>query len=103
MEHHMYRKFVHETNSVLNRSTGVDNQDSLRLPESQVSTQINQTGSSNLSTTEAEVEPPAVPATEQPGHVDTTSQQDTPVIRQISALMDMVHSLQGQISALTCL
>lgn len=101
MEHHMYRKFVQETNSVLNRSTGVDNQDSLRLPESQVSTQINQTGSSNLSTTEAEVEPPAVPATEQPGHVDTTNQQDTPVIRQISALMDMVHSLQGQISALT--
>ena len=98
---YMYRKFVQETNSVLNRSTSVDNQDSLRLPESQVSTQINQTGSSNL--TEAEVKPPAVPATEQPGHVDSTNQQDTPVIRQISALMDMVHSLQGQISALTCL
>ncbi|MEW8542647.1 MAG: GDSL-type esterase/lipase family protein [Candidatus Thiodiazotropha sp.] len=96
---YMYRKFVQETNSVLNRSTSVDNQNSLRLSESQVSTQINQSGSSNLTTTEAEVEPPAVPTTEQ--SVDSTSQQDTPVIRQISALMDMVHSLQGQISTLT--
>lgn len=99
---HMYRRFVQETNSVLNKSTSVANEASLRLSESQVSTQSNQSRSTNLTTIETEVEPPAVPATEQSGpDVDSTSQQDTPVIRQISALMDMIHSLQGQITTLS--
>ena len=98
---YMYRRFVQETNAVLNKSTSVANEASLRLSQSQVSTQINQSGSTNLTAKETEVEPPAVPAIEQLGHVDSTIQQDTPVIRQISALMDMIHSLQGQITTLT--
>ena len=50
---------------------------------------------------DSQVEPPREPVADQPGQVDPTSLQDTPVIHHITTLMDLIHRLQGQISTLT--
>ena len=96
----MYRSFVRETNSMLN--TRLKNQS---LSTSQVSTQQNQPGSNYTTTEEAEVNPPAVPLTqdlgEAPPQVEPIQPQDSPILRQISILMEMIHMLQGQITTLT--
>lgn len=101
----MYRSFVRETNSVLNTSLEItDNQS---LSGSQVSTHENQSGSNYTTLEEVEVIPPGEPETQQleePSvqvHVESTQPQDTPIMRQISTLMDMIHTLQGQITTLT--
>ena len=92
----VYKSFVREISTVLN--TSIDNQDNA----SQISTQINQSDSNHTrrDTHTTEEEPPAVPVTQQMEQVESTQLQDTPVIGQIS-LMDMIHTLQGQISTLT--
>ena len=73
------------------------------ISASQVSTQPNKSECNYQTTTieDSQVEPPREPVTEQPGQVDPTSLQDTPVIHHITTLMDMIHKLQGQISTLT--
>ena len=100
LSENMYRSFVRETNSMLN--TRLKNQS---LSTSQVSTQQNQPGSNYTTTEEAEVNPPAVPLTqdlgEAPPQVEPIQPQDSPILRQISILMEMIHMLQGQITTLT--
>ena len=105
LSENMYRSFVRETNSVLNTSLEItDNQS---LSGSQVSTHENQSGSNYTTLEEVEVIPPGEPETQQLGepsvqvHVESTQPQDTPIMRQISTLMDMIHTLQGQITTLT--
>ena len=97
LSENMYKSFVREISTVLNAS--IDNQDNA----SQISTQINLSDSNHTrrDTHTTEEVPPAVPATQQMEQVESTQLQDTPVIRQISTLMDMIHTLQGQISTLT--
>lgn len=103
LSEHMYRSFVRSTNSVLN--TSLDIQDNQGLSGSQVPTQDNQSGSNYTTLEEPEVIPPAEPEAEQlrelSVQVESTQSQDTPIMRQISTLMDMIHTLQGQITTLT--
>ena len=80
LSENMYRSFVRETNSMLN--TRLKNQS---LSTSQVSIQQNQSVSNYTTTEEAEVNPPAVPLTqdlgEAPPQVETTEPQDSPILK----------------------
>ena len=88
---------------MLNSSNTTNNQDNSSLSASQVSTQPNKSECNYQTSTieDSQVEPPKEPVAEQPGQVDPTSLQDTPVIHHITTLMDMIHKLQGQISTMT--
>ena len=88
LSENMFRSFVRDTNAVLNTSSN--------------STQDTQC---NDSLQQAEVVNPTEPVqqVESAAHsAAATPLQDSPIIRQISSLMDMIHTLQGQISTLTC-
>lgn len=63
----------------------------------QFTTQNNQT-QCNVSTKQAGLETPADPIQQQHDQFEPTTLQDTPLMRQISTLMDM---MQGKLSALT--
>ena len=89
----MYRSFVRETNSVLN--TSLLDQDNESLSASQISTQPNQSGLINITEEAGEETPGVMLIQELP---DTaTDPQDSPVMRRICVLMDMIHSLQGEV------
>ena len=90
----IYRSFVQRTNSRLSINTGlVVINDSLSA--SQISTQPNQSGLLHCNTEE---EIPAVLIT---GQSAATLSQDSPVMKQISILKDMINSLHGQITVLS--
>ena len=94
LSENMYKSFVRETNSVLN--TSLLDQDNASLSGAQVSTQHNQSGLIiNILEETAEKETPGVIRQELPS--TNTDPQDTPVMRKISVLMEMIHSLQGDV------
>ncbi|MEW8548504.1 MAG: GDSL-type esterase/lipase family protein [Candidatus Thiodiazotropha sp.] len=83
LSENMFRCFVRDTNAVLNTSSN-STQDS----------QCNDSGQqAEVAITPAEPLQQTEPA--------TTPLEDSPIFRQISSLMDMIHTLQGQISTLT--
>ena len=94
----LFRAFVKENGSLLNTNIvneTVSSQDSTHF-QGDNETIINETAE------EPETEPPAgAVSSQQPRQVtDLTCLQDSPVIRQISTLMDMISNLQGQITTL---
>ena len=94
LSENIYRSFVQRTNSMLSINTDlVVINDSLSA--SQVSTQPNQSGLLHCNTGE---ETPAVLIS---GQSAATVSQDSPVMKQISILKDMINSLQGQITVLS--
>lgn len=79
MTMNMYKKFVDKTNSFVN---------------SQADTSVEYTASSSnhqVVNTQAQML----------GLLETTSATDSPVLKNISMLMDMIHTLQGQVTKLT--
>lgn len=96
----MYKSFVRDTNSVLNSSNRTDTQDNQSLSASPVSTQVDE-GGNNYTERTADMEPSPVPVLEKSGQKDNTSLQNAPVIHHITALMDMIHKLQNQITNFT--
>ena len=96
LSENMYRSFVRDTDSVLN--TSLLDQDKESLSASQVSTQPNQSGLITIME-EAREETPGVIRTQQPPD-SATDPQDTPVMRRICILMDMIHSLQGGVKTM---
>ena len=93
----MYRSFVKETDSVLN--TSLLDQDNSSLSGSQVSTQHNQSGLISILEETAEKETPGVGIRQELPSTNTDP-QDTPVMRKISVLMEMIHSLQGDVRSI---
>ena len=95
----LFRTFVKENNSLLN--TNMVNE---TVSENQDSTQ-NQKDNEvliNATVEEPENEPPTGPTAQQSEQViNFTHLQDSPVIRQISSLMDMISALQGKITTLS--
>ena len=55
----------------------------------------------NETVEEPEAEPPAWPGAQQPGQVVFTHLHDSPMIRKISVLMDMISTMQGEMAKLT--
>ena len=55
----------------------------------------------NETVEEPEAELPAGPVAQQPEQVEFTHLHDSPVIRKISVLMDMIATMQGEMSKLT--
>ena len=96
LSENMYRSFVKETDSVLN--TSLLDQDKESLSASQVSTQPNQSGLITIME-EAREETPGVIRTQELPDI-ATDPQDTPVMRRICILMDMIHSLQGGVNTM---
>lgn len=95
----MFRTYVKQTTTLLDTSMDIEN-----VSISQGSTQGNEAEHHSLisnTTEEPQSEPPAEPVTKQPEQLEFTQLKDSPVIRQISALMDMISTLQGQINTLT--
>ena len=93
----LFRTFVKETSTLLNTST--DSQDRSSVTTSQKSTHPNE--SLMISTTQAPEEGrPVEPEEQQPDKI-YTQLQDSPILRQVSAIMDMISTLQGQITTLT--
>ena len=94
----IFKTFVEETNTLLNTNRVSDilstSQNSTHIPEDN-EVIINET------VEEPVTEPPAGPVTQQPEQVAFTHQNDTPVIRRISILMDMISTMQGEINRLT--
>lgn len=84
---HMFRRFVDETNSVL--QTKLDEK----------TTTLSTTSSTNdttVSDNEAEIVQPQTLK-----QLEAVMPSDSPIMKNISMLMDMVHTLQGQVSKLT--
>lgn len=84
---HMFKNFVDETNSVLKSKS-----------DSHLNATCNTANKndSTISSNHAEaVQPPILEK------LETTMATDSPLMRNISALMDMIHTLQGQVSTLT--
>lgn len=99
LSENMYRCFIRDTNSMLN--TDLQKESNKSLSVSQISTQPDLCGLINCNTTEETGnEPPAELITQQPLET-STDPQDSPVIRKISLLIDMIHTLQGQVTTLT--
>ena len=74
-------------------------QDNASLSGSQVSTQHNQSGLIiKISEETAEKDTHGVIRQELPS--TNTDPQDTPVMRKISVLMEMIHSLQGDVRSI---
>ena len=96
LSENMYRSFVKDTDSVLN--TSLLDQDKESLSASQVSTQPNQSGLITIME-EAREDTPGVIRIQQPPD-SATDPQDTPVMRRICILMDMIHSLQGGVKTM---
>ena len=97
LSENMYKSFVKETNSVLN--TSLLDQDNSSLSGSQVSTQHNQSGLIiNILDETAEKDTHGVIRQELPS--TNTDPQDTPVMRKIFVLMEMIHSLQGDVRSI---
>ena len=97
LSENMYRSFVKETDSVLN--TSLLDQDNSSLSGSQVSTQQNQSGLISILEETAEKETPGVVIRQELPSTNTDP-QDTPVMRKISVLMEMIHSLQGDVRSI---
>ena len=93
----VFKHFVEETNKLLNT-----NQVNDTLSTSQISTQnpedINEI---IINETVEEAQPPAEPVAQQPEHMAFTHLHDSPVIRKISVLMDMISTMQGEMAKLT--
>ena len=93
----LFRTFVKETSTLLDTST--DSQDRSSVTTSQKSTHPNE--SLMVSTTQAPEEGHPVEQEEQQPDKVYTQLQDSPILRQVSAIMDMISTLQGQITTLT--
>lgn len=99
LSENVFRAFVKENDSLL--KIDVVNE---TLSTSQDSTQNQEDNGAIINDTveEAEIQSPAgAEAKESEQVVDFTRLKDSPVMRQISALMDMISTLQGQITILT--
>ena len=93
LSENMYRGYVKNTNSALDTSVNIQDKESLSA--SLVSTQPNQSG---LITILEEGTPGGIRIQEQPDIA--TDPQDTPVMRRICIMMDMIHSLQNGVSTM---
>ena len=97
MAEHLFRIYVEETNTLLNTDL-VNNS----LSTSQNTTQDPEDNKVITETAEEpEAEPPAEPSANQSEQVELTHLHDSPVIRKISVLMDMISAMQGEITRLT--
>ena len=84
----VFKHFVEETNKLLNTN------------------QVNDTLSTGdneiiINETVEEVQPPAESVAQQPEQMAFTHLHDSPVIRKISVLMDMISTMQGEMTKLT--
>ena len=95
---YIFKTFVEETNTLLNTNRVSDT-----LSTSQNSTQNPEDNEVIINETveEPEAELPAGPVAQQPEQVEFTHLHDFHVIRKISVLMDMIATMQGEMSKLT--
>lgn len=94
----IYRTFIDETNTLLNT-----NRVSETLSTIQDTTQNSEDNELIINDTleEPEAQLPAGPVIQQPEQVAFTHLQDSLVIRKITALMDMISTIRGEMSKLT--
>ena len=94
----VFKNFVEENNTLLNT-----NQVNDTLSTSQISTHNQEDNMIIINETveEPEAQPPAESVAQQPEQMAFTHLHDSPVIRKISVLMDMISTMQGEMAKLT--
>ena len=92
----MFKHFVEETNKLLNT-----NQVNDTLSTSQITSHNPEDNEIIFNETVEEAQPPAESVAQQPEQMAFTHLHDSPVIRKISVLMDMISTMQGEMAKLT--